>query len=314
MELKTLKLGMIGLSEGNGHPYSWSAIVNGDFDMRYMKDCGYPTIPTYLSANRDTLGVDFAEVTHIWTQDRAISEHVSKASGVNTVVDRMEDMIGQVDAVLLARDDPENHVAMAKPFIEADVPIFIDKPLAFSRADLDWFTEQVAAGKFIISSSTLRYSAGIQTHREAVPGLGELQLAVAVGQKDLRKYAVHYLEGMIALLNDPKVVAVRHVSERTGKDVFYLEFETGMLGIVGVFTNIAGGELNVYGSKGSLSVSRGGAYTSFRSQLVETIHSFRVGKSRLPFEKTWNVIAALCAARESLENGGKRVEIGAFPG
>ena len=88
MELKTLKLGIIGLSEGNGHPYSWSAIVNGDFDMRYMKDCGYPTIPAYLSANRDTLGIDFAEVTHIWTQDRSISEHVSKASGVNTVVDK----------------------------------------------------------------------------------------------------------------------------------------------------------------------------------------------------------------------------------
>ena len=25
----TLKLGVIGLSEGNGHPYSWSAIFNG---------------------------------------------------------------------------------------------------------------------------------------------------------------------------------------------------------------------------------------------------------------------------------------------
>ena len=314
MELKTLKLGIIGLSEGNGHPYSWSAIVNGDFDMLYMKDCGYPVIPAYLDANRETLGVDFAQVTHIWTQDRKISEHVSKASGVNTIVDNMEDMIDQVDAVLLARDDPENHVAMAKPFIEADVPIFIDKPLAFSRGDLDWFAEQVAAGKFIMSSSALRYSAGVQSHREAVAGLGELQLAVAVGQKDLRKYAVHYLEGMLSLLDDPKVVAIRHVSETTGKDVLYVEFETGMLGILGVFKNIAAGELNIYGANGSLSVSHGGAYVAFRTHLVEAIHSFRTGHSRLPFKKTWNVIAALCAARESLENGGQRVEIGAFPG
>ena len=30
----TLKLGIIGLSEGNGHPYSWSAIFNGSITIQ----------------------------------------------------------------------------------------------------------------------------------------------------------------------------------------------------------------------------------------------------------------------------------------
>ena len=77
-----LKLGIIGLSEGNGHPYSWSAIVNGDYDSKLMADCGYPVIPAYLGANRDTLGIEGAKVTHIWTQDKALSQHVSKASKI----------------------------------------------------------------------------------------------------------------------------------------------------------------------------------------------------------------------------------------
>ncbi len=309
MEMKQLKLGIIGLSEGNGHPYSWSAIINGDYDTDLMQECGYPVIPEYLGANRDTLGIDYARVTHLWTQERSVSEHVARASRIETVVDQAEDMIGKVDAVLLARDDPENHVAMAKPFIEADVPIFIDKPLVFSRPDLDWFREQVHAGKFIMSGSALRYSAGVQTHRAAVSKLGALQLAIAVGGKDLRKYAIHQLEGMVSLLGDPKIVSARHVSEHSGKDILYFEFETGMLGMVAVFKNIVGSELNVYGEQGMLSVSHGGAYPAFRTHLVEVIHSFRAGKPGLPFEKTWNVIAALCAARESLENGGKRIQI-----
>lgn len=309
MEAKELNLGVIGLSEGNGHPYSWSAIINGDYDTDLMQECGYDVIPEYLGANRDTLGIDYASVTHVWTQDRALSEHVARASHIETVVDRAEDMIGKVDAVLLARDDPENHVAMAKPFIEADVPIFIDKPLAFSRSDLDWFSEQVQAGKFIMSSSALRYSAGVQTHRAAVSKLGPLQLAIAVGQKDLRKYAIHQLEGMVSLLGDPTIVSARHVSRKSGKDILYFEFETGLLGMVSVFKNIAGSELNVYGEQGMLSVSHGGAYPSFRTHIVETIHAFRTGKPRLSFDKTWNVIAALCAARESLENGGRQVDI-----
>ena len=64
-----LKLGIIGLSEGNGHPYSWSSIINGGFDEATMADCGYAGIPIYLTANKDTfekmrdnIDLDFSEV------------------------------------------------------------------------------------------------------------------------------------------------------------------------------------------------------------------------------------------------------------
>ena len=241
-----IKIGVIGMSESNGHPYSWSAIINGDYNAELMADCGYPVIPAYLGANRETLGIDGARVTHIWTQERKISEHCARAALIDNVVDDMKDLIGQVDAVLLARDDPENHVEMAKPFLDADVPIFIDKPLAFSWEDLDYFTEQQWKGKFLMSSSALRYSAGVQGMRDQVAGLGDIELVVAVGKKDLRKYAIHYMEGFFSLLGDPRPVSVRHISQKTGRDVMYIEFENGMLATVHVFMDIApGGELTV---------------------------------------------------------------------
>src|SRR3989339_1535457 len=134
-----LKIGIIGLSEGNGHPYSWSAIINGDYDEKEMDNCGYVGIPIYLRANHEMLGVEGAKVTHVWTQDHKISEHIAKASLIDNVVDQLEDMIGRVDAILLTRDDPENHVKMAKPFIDASIPIFIDKPLSITAEDLGYF-------------------------------------------------------------------------------------------------------------------------------------------------------------------------------
>ena len=39
-----LRLAMLGMIPGNGHPYSWSAIVNG-FDPAAMAACPYPVIP-----------------------------------------------------------------------------------------------------------------------------------------------------------------------------------------------------------------------------------------------------------------------------
>jgi len=304
-----LKLGIIGLSEGNGHPYSWSAIINGDYDEALMEACGYPVIPAYLRANRDTLGIEDARVTHIWTQDRALSEHVAGASYIDEVVDELEDLVGQVDAVLLARDDPENHVAMARPFLDSGVPLFVDKPLAFCREDLEYFRTQVDAGRFLMSCSALRYSSGVQSARVQIPALGPLELAIAVGKKDLRKYAIHYLEGMFSLLGDPTPVSVRHVGE-AGRDTVLVDFEGGLVAAVHVFRDIApGGELNVYGRDGHLNVTHGGTYPSFRASLVEAIRSFRQGSPRLDFRKTCNVISTLIAARESLEQGGARIQL-----
>ena len=305
-----LKLGVMGMSEANQHPYSWSAIVNGDYDADLMAACGSPHPPAYLAANRDTLGVDGAEVTHIWTQDRRVSEHCARACGIAHVVDRIEDLAGPVDGVLLLRDDPENHVAMAKPLIDAGVPLFIDKPLAFRRTDLDYFAAERARGRHIASCSSMRYSAGVQAGRAQMAGVGEVLLAVAVGKKDWRKYAVHYLEGLMALLGDPKADAVTHVSGKSGRDVAYVEFANGALATIHVFMDIApAGELNVYGTRGHLSVDHGGAYTMFRNNIEQVVKGFRAAEPLIDFEKTRNVIAALIAGEESRLAGGKRVAI-----
>ena len=45
----TLRLAMLGMIPGNGHPWSWSAIINGyDPDVMAAK-CTYPGIIDYLA-------------------------------------------------------------------------------------------------------------------------------------------------------------------------------------------------------------------------------------------------------------------------
>ena len=302
-----LKLGIIGMSEGNGHPYSWSAIINGDFDREEMDKCGFAGIPIYLKANADTLGIDGARVTHIWTQDKKISQHIAKASGIENVADKMGDMIGQVDAVLLARDDPENHKAMAEPFINADIPLFIDKPLAITKEDLDYFAEQNARGKFIMSCSSMRYSAECLGAKTELADLGKIEFAAATGKKDWVKYGVHMLEALYALLDDPKTVSVRHAGE-AGKDIVVIKLESGLLLTINLFMDItATFQISLFGQKGWRLIEIKNSYTMFKENLNEFVRSVHEGKSRLDFNKTENIIRTLIAAKESLESGGKTI-------
>ena len=304
-----LKLGIIGMSEGNGHPYSWSSIVNGDFDRTEMNKCGFAGIPLYLEANSDTLGIDGAQVTHIWTQDRKISEHIAMASGIEKVVDKAEEMIGQVNAILLARDDPEYHVVMAKPFLDADIPIFIDKPLAITSDDLAYFTGQNERGKFIMSSSSMRYSFECRTVRTELASLGKIELATVIGTKDWVKYGVHMLEALFALLNDPIAVSVQHISE-SGKDIVLIKFENGLLATVHLFMDIAPTfQLSLFGRDGWRLVEIKNSYLMFKENINEFIRSVREGQARLPFKKTENIIRALIGAKDSLERSGKTIHL-----
>jgi predicted dehydrogenase len=302
-----LKLGIMGMSSGNGHPYSWSAIINGNFNEKAMADCGFAGIPVYLTANRDTLGIDGAQVTHIWTQDQSISANIATASLIDNIVAKPEEMIGQIDAVLLARDDPENHVTMAKPFIDAGIPIFIDKPLASNNMDLGYFEEMNAAGKFIMSCSSMRYATESRAVKTELTSLGKIELATAVGKKDWIKYGVHMLEGLFALLDDPKAVAVKHVSS-SQKDIVYVEFETGLIATIHLFYEIVPTfQISIFGRTGWRMIEYKNWYAMFRDNLIEFIRSVQQGKSRLPFDKTHNIIQTLIGAQESLERDGSLI-------
>ena len=196
--MKKLRLGVLGMSEGNGHPYSWSAIFNG-YDAIAMANCPFPTIPEYLSkeAYPEQFLSDIAEVTHVWTQDEVISQAIAKAAKIEKVVRHYTDLIGKVDAVLLARDDAENHYEMALPFLKAGVPIFIDKPFALTISEAK---NMIASQQFesqIFTCSSLRYASEILLTDEEINNLGVISEVTAYCPKYWNTYAVHLLEPII---------------------------------------------------------------------------------------------------------------------
>ena len=112
--MKRLKIGVLGYNEGNGHPFSYSAIING-YDAVEMEKANWSVIYNYLQA-KDSADLNFsdAEVLAVWTPYPEISNNLSKACYIPSIVDQPENMIGLVDAVIIARDDYECHFDLAK--------------------------------------------------------------------------------------------------------------------------------------------------------------------------------------------------------
>ena len=65
---KSIRIGILGMTEGNAHPFSWSAMINGyDHDeMCKWTNELYPTIPQYLAKQpKETFGIPGVKVTHV---------------------------------------------------------------------------------------------------------------------------------------------------------------------------------------------------------------------------------------------------------
>src|SRR5947208_8731489 len=98
-----------------------------------MAACPYPVIPQYLNARpAGSVQIPGARVTHLWTDRIEEAPPVAAAVFIPHVVHKPREVIGAVDAVVIATDDGFDHVERARPFVEAGLPVFIDKPLALT--------------------------------------------------------------------------------------------------------------------------------------------------------------------------------------
>ena len=297
------KLGIIGLSPGNGHPYSWAALFNG-YDREKMADCPFPVIPEYLAeVDPAALRIEGAKVTHIWTQDRDVSEHVAGASLIDNVVDEMTDLIGAVDAVVLARDDGENHLEMARPFIEAGIPILIDKPLTDNLEDLRQFVRYYEAGKAMMSCSSVRYDDAM---RDARAKLGRVLTAHAITGKYWRTYGMHVIEGVYAVMGGG-VESVQNVG-REGEEIVHLRYADGRHAVLQSFKDIAYAfHFGFYGDKCSELITEGSAPWPFKNMLTAFVGMLKSGKAPIDWHETVETAKVVAAAILSLQEDNRVV-------
>jgi predicted dehydrogenase len=295
-----IELGVIGVNEGNGHPYSFASIVNGYSDAGFAA-ADWDVIHDYLREKDDSeFGFPGVEVTHAWTQDEAETERLCRAARIPNAVSDREDMVGAVDGVLLLRDDHEVHLEIAKPFLEAGHHVFVDKPLSTGPDELREFRPYLESGT-VTSCSGMRYARELDAPRSDPDRYGRIKLVRGAIIKGWERYGIHLLDGIFNVV-DRQPVSVTAVG--AGHPSMAIRLEDDALVQIDALGDVSDAfDVTFYGTDLTTSHRIRDNFTAFRRTLWRFIQTIRTGDPVIPPEHTVKLMCVLIAGNRSHRSG-----------
>ena len=231
------------------------------------------------------------------------------------MVESPEDMLGEIDAVMLESNDGRTHLKRARPFLEAGIPTFVDKPLSFSLEEARRMAALSAENSApLFSASSLRYAPEVVevcTNSDVYGEvMGALTYSPAKDQQDnpgLLYYGIHAIEPLYALMGagcesvscssapDAEVITARWSD---GRVATLRGLKTGSHG----FGFCAWCENEITGGPVSTRFI-------YRELLKRVLKMFETGEPPLDIEETIEIITFGLAAVESKERGGEQVRL-----
>ena len=281
-----VKLGIIGLKEKtNGHPYSFSAIINGYNEKNFQKS-NYKNILNYLKLKKKKdFGINKVKITHAWTQNNTITKNLCKSCNIQNELTDYRKMSSEVDGVIIARDDL--HLKIAKYFIKKKIPVFVDKPLTTNIKELKYFKKYLKNG-LIMSTSGLRFAKELLEVKSQIGKLGKIKCINATVASSLKNHGIHMLE-MIDALNFLQVKKIFRIKSKI--DFIKYSCRGGMeinLFCLGKSSNIY--SLQFFGSKKNLTINVSDNFLAFKNTLINFVTLIKNKKPVIKPNKSINVI------------------------
>ncbi|HVY91837.1 MAG TPA: Gfo/Idh/MocA family oxidoreductase [Bryobacteraceae bacterium] len=237
------------------------------------------------------------------TRVDGFANEVRDKYGVQIVPD-IATLCSMVDGVLLESGDGRKHLEQARQVIAAHKPLFIDKPLASTLADVREIARLAKeAGVPWFSSSSLRYSDFTSVKSPdntgvTVWGPGPLE---EHHQLSLSWYGIHAVE-MLYTMMGPGCVTVTQTSS-PNSDVVVGVWKDGRIGVARVSRPYS--DYGVVAFRGRAAIVDHPVKVDYPALDAKIAEFFRTGTPPVPNSETLEIYAFMDAAQRSKDSGGK---------
>ena len=250
------------------------------------------------------------------TTPEQMDKYTEDVTGLGVpLVDKPEDMIGKVDAVCVEAQAGSVHLDHVRPFLEAGIAAFVDKPFADTVANAKAMAELAEKNNTaLFSASSLRFTPEVVDVKAREDEIGKIVGANAYspaslhdGNPGLLHYGIHGVEMLYALMGTGckwvQTVCTDGAEVSTGL------WEGDRIGVMR--GTRAGAHSYGFCAWGEKKVVQSPVSTTYlyRELLKQIIATFETGTASVPMSETVETIAFINAALGSANNGGAKVEL-----
>jgi len=294
-EAEVFRLGMIGLD--TSHVIAFTQIINNPKNNYGCKVvAGFPGGSPDMPASADRV--------------EKFTSQLRDRFGVE-IVETIEQLCEKVDGVLLESVDGRPHLKQVSPVIAARKPVFIDKPVAASLADvIEIFRLAQESNVPCWSSSAFRYGQGIVGIQDN-SDIGKVKSCDVFGSSswtehhpDLYLYGIHPVTALFAVMGTGCEKVTRFKTE--GLDMVVGTWKDGR---IGTFRDLRGGKssasVRIYGTEGMIEAESSG----YKPLVDEIVRFFKTGDIPVSAEETIEIYAFMSAADISKTQDGAFVSL-----
>jgi len=246
--------------------------------------------------------------------EKRTAEYIETCKGWGLkIVDSPEALMKEVDVVLVESLEGSRHLERARPFIEAGLSMFIDKPFTDSIREAEILIELADKhGAKLMTGSSLRYAIEVQELHADVVHTGQVLGAVAYSPSTplndvpaLVNYGVHGVETLYGIMHRG-CQRVSSVDAHTLQSVtgFWEGGRTGVM--IGVQKAKGGYGFTAYCENAIVRREIDASYI-YRELLKKMSAFFNTGEPPIPIEESLEVMVFIEKALESAKNNGAAV-------
>ncbi len=251
------------------------------------------------------------EVKYVWGETEAFALKAQKEGHIPVIVKDPREMLGKIDALIVDHRHPKYHLPAATPFLEENIPIFIDKPFCYRVEEGKEFLDKARAKGVPVSSySSIAQSNATFDIRDQVKEMKDIEQVVRYGVNHAGMhnqyggiffYGVHTVQPLMFMFGeDIREVRMTQNGENWTASIAY---DNGLLATL-VFTR------EHYGWSTYVTVKDGVKKLVSRvpepdppRNYADMVKMFRTGELPRSYQSILNGVSVLEALEKSVESG-----------
>ena len=249
-----------------------------------------------------------AEIRYVWGETEEFAKIAMQKGSIPNMVKDPKEMLGKIDALIVDHRHPKYHLEAARPFVEAGIPTFIDKPFCYRLSEGKEFLAMARErGTPVTSFSSIAQSAATFDIKKQVQEMGEVNNVVSFGPAAFDSqyggiffYGVHLVQPLMFIFGEDveKVKVTRNGSQGSAN----LIFRNGLFATL-VFKSLSYGWNTFIETKGGIKELKSRVEEPDPGIIyTDMVEMFRTRKELRSHESILKCVAVLEALEQSAEN------------